>query len=626
MLRRVTDVQLSPCATVDHAVMTAAIMKDPKYVAPTLPAAIRQLAQHTDRGFVFVRPDGTERFCAFSALCDQAERRAASLHARGLKKGDRLAIVVPDPDEFVLSFLGAVMGGIVPVPIYPQLSFKNVESYHDTVTHIANASGAAMVLTTAATKPYVEPVLPRASSLKQILTVDELGQEDHGKIDVTIDPEDLAFLQFTSGSTSRPKGVQVTHRNLAWNSESFMIHGLEKDSSFDKGVSWLPLFHDMGLIGFVIGPLFTNIPVVFMPTASFVRNPRIWLDKIHQHRGTITYAPNFAYALVTKRVKEKDLGDLDLSCLRRAGCGAEPIQARTLKEFADKLRPAKFDPRAFLPSYGMAEATLAITFVPAFSGVRSDAVDKAGLEQAEAKPVGPDAPPEGVATLVNCGHAFPEHEIAVVDETGKRLGHRQVGQIVTRGPSVSKGYYLEPELTAESWKPLASEGGEDGKDGKEDGRGAWLFTGDLGYTTVNETDGKSEVFICGRLKDMIIVRGRNFYPSDLEWVVSEMPGVRRGNVVAFSAEIGGEEQLVITAEGMSTEAEALKTAIAQRIVADFALTAHEVVIVPQGTLPRTSSGKPQRRKTRQMYLDGTLARARTVQGSPGQPEDAGVSA
>lgn len=597
--------------------MTAAIMKDPKYVAPTLPAAIRQLAQLTDagsRGFVFVRPDGTERFCSFSELCDQAERRAADLHARGLKKGDRLAIVVPDPDEFVLSFLGAVMGGIVPVPIYPQLSFKNVESYHDTVTHIANASGAAMVLTTAATKPYVEPVLPRASSLKQLLTVDELALEDHGKIDVTIDPEDLAFLQFTSGSTSRPKGVQVTHRNLAWNSESFMIHGLEKDSSFDKGVSWLPLFHDMGLIGFVIGPLFTNIPVVFMPTASFVRNPRIWLDKIHQHRGTITYAPNFAYALVTKRVKEKDLGDLDLSCLRRAGCGAEPIQAKTLHEFAEKLRPARFDARAFLPSYGMAEATLAITFVPAFSGVRSDVVDKAGLEQAVAAPV-PAAGEVSAATLVNCGHAFPEHELAVVDEAGKRLGDRQVGQIVTRGPSVSKGYYLEPELTAESFKALP---GDDG--------GTWLFTGDLGYTVVSETDGQREIFICGRLKDMIIVRGRNFYPSDLEWVVSEMPGVRRGNVVAFSAEIDGEEQLVITAEGISTEAEALKTAIAQRIVADFALTPHEVVIVPQGTLPRTSSGKPQRRKTRQMYLDGTLARARTVQGSSGQPEDAGASA
>lgn len=582
-------------------------MKDPKYVAPTLPAAIRQLAQlgdAADRGFVFVRPDGTERFCSWAQLCDQAERRAADLHARGLKKGDRLAIVVPEPDEFVLSFLGAVMGGVVPVPIYPQLSFKNVESYHDTVTHIANASGASMLLTTSTTKPYVDPVLPRVGSMKSIVTVDEIGAGDNGKIDVTVDPEDLAFLQFTSGSTSRPKGVVVTHRNLAWNSESFMIHGLEKDSSFDKGVSWLPLFHDMGLIGFVIGPLFTNIPVVFMPTASFVRNPRIWLDKIHQHRGTITYAPNFAYALVTKRVKEKDVAELDLSCLRRAGCGAEPIQAKTLHDFADKLKGAKFDPRAFLPSYGMAEATLAITFVPAFSGVRSDTVEKAGLESGKATPA---AEQEGAQQLVNCGHAFPEHEIAVVDEQGRRLADRHVGQIITRGPSIAKGYYQEPELTSAAFKA--------GPDGH-----TWLYTGDLGYML----DG--EVFICGRLKDMIIVRGRNFYPSDIEWLVSELPGVRRGNVVAFSAEIDGEEQLVVAAEGMSAEAETLKSTIAQRIVADFALTPHDVVIVPQGTLPRTSSGKPQRRKTKQMYLDGTLARARSVQGSSGPSEDAGASA
>lgn len=587
-------------------------MKDPKYVAPTLQAAIRQLASlptSAGKGFVFVRPDGTERFCPFTELAAQAERRAASLHACGLKKGDRLAIVVPDPDEFVLSFLGAVMGGIVPVPIYPQLSFKNVESYHDTVTHIANASGASMLLTTTTTKPFVDPVLPRVGSLKSILTVDELAARDHGTIDVAVDPGDLAFLQFTSGSTSRPKGVEVSHRNLAWNSESFMIHGLEKDSSFDKGVSWLPLFHDMGLIGFVIGPLFTDIPVVFMPTASFVRNPRIWLDKIHQHRGTITYAPNFAYALVTKRVKEKDLGDLDLSCLRRAGCGAEPIQSKTLREFADKLKPAKFDPRAFLPSYGMAEATLAITFVPAFSGVRSDTVVKAGLEQGVAEPAQESSPSQ---ELVNCGHAFPEHEIAIVDEAGNRLADRKVGQIITRGPSISRGYYQEPELTAESFKK-----GAPNADGT---RETWLYTGDLGYTIAGE------VFICGRLKDMIIVRGRNFYPSDLEWVVSEMPGVRRGNVVAFAADIDGDEQLVIAAEGMSSEAETLKTGIAQKIVADFALTPHEVVIVPQGTLPRTSSGKPQRRKTRQMYLDGTLARARTVQGTGGPTEDAGANA
>ncbi len=578
-------------------------MRDPKYVAPTLAQAIRQLASRNEHGFVFVRADGTERACSFAELCALAERRAASLYAQGLTKGDRLAIAVPDPDEFVLSFLGAVIGGIVPVPISPQLSFKNIESYHDTVAHIANAAGASLILTTSSTRQFVDPVLPRVPHLRGVIEVSELSAQPGATVDVDVVPTDTAFLQFTSGSTSRPKGVVVTHRNLAWNSESFMIHGLQKDSSFDKGVSWLPLFHDMGLIGFVIGPLFTDIPVVFLPTASFVRNPRVWLDKIHEHRGTITYAPNFAYALVAKRVKEKDVTSLDLSCLRRTGCGAEPIQASTLRDFAEKLKGAKFDPRSFLPSYGMAEATLAITFVPAFTGVRCDEIDKRALEQGRADPKTGD----GAQMLVNCGRAFPDHEIAIVDEAGKRLGDRQVGQIVTRGPSVCAGYYRESELSSESFKA--------GPDGE-----TWLYTGDLGYTI----DG--EIFVCGRLKDMIIVRGRNFYPNDLEWVVSELPGVRRGNVVAFGVEIGGEEHVVVAAEAFASEGEALKDAVAKAVLESFSLAVHDVVIAPQGSLPRTSSGKPQRRKTKQMYVEGTLPRARAVQGRDEQAGETGASA
>jgi fatty-acyl-CoA synthase len=586
---------------------TSAKSSDPRQVAPTLVEAVRQLRDKTDRGFVFVKSDGSERFCSFRDVGLEAERRAADFHARGLKKGDRLAIAVPDPDEFVLSFLGAVMGGIVPVPISPQLSFKNIESYHETVAHIVRASGASLLLTTSQTRQFVDPVAPRVETLRGVVTVDELGSAGGGaSVDVDVDPTDLAFLQFTSGSTSRPKGVMVTHRNLAWNSESFMIHGLGKDSSFDKGVTWLPLFHDMGLIGFVVGTLFTDIPVVFLPTASFVRNPKIWLDKIHQHKGTITYAPNFAYALVSKRIKDKDVAELDLSSLRRTGCGAEPIQAKTLREFADKLRPAKFDARSFLPSYGMAEATLAITFVPRDSGVRSDTIDKAGLEQGAATPLDGDTGHE----LVNCGRPFPEHELVVVDEQGNVLGDRQVGQILTRGPSVCAGYFQEPELTSESFR--AGPGGE-----------TWLYTGDLGYTV------GGEVFICGRLKDMVIVRGRNFYPNDLEWVVGELPGVRRGNVVAFGVDVNGEEQLVIVAEAFASEAQAVKAAVAKAINESFSLNVHDVVIIPQGTIPRTSSGKPQRRKTKALYLDGTLTRARSVQEADAQgtkPGDAGVSA
>lgn len=558
--------------------------RDPALVPSTLAAAVRALARDTDRGFTFVQSNGTERLISFAEIAQEAERRGAGLTALGAKKGDRVAVVIPDPDEFVLSFLGAVVAGLVPVPMYPQLSFKNLNTYLETARHVLRASGARFLVTTAAAREYIEPAREDVESLEAIVLGSDLATHAPASLPEVF-PEDLCFLQFTSGSTSKPKGVAVTHRNLAWNAESFMVHGLAKDSANDKGVSWLPLFHDMGLIGFVIAPLFTNIQVVFIPTASFVRTPRMWLDKISKHRGTITYAPNFAYALVSKRLKEKDLADLDLSCIRHAGCGAEPIQPGTLREFADKLAPAGFRAESFLPSYGMAEATLAITFsdmrnLNEYRGVRTDRVLKTELEKGHAVPA------EGEATqeVVNCGRAFPGHEIAIVDtETGARLPDRSVGEVITRGPSVCAGYYQDQEKTEAAFK------------------NGWLHTGDLGYIV----DG--DVFICGRLKDMIIIRGRNFYPNDMEWAVSELERVRRGNVVAFSVPVNGEEALVICAEAFQSDAQGLRDEIAQLINEQFSLTPHTVEILPQGSLPRTSSGKPQRRKTRELYLAGTLA-------------------
>jgi fatty-acyl-CoA synthase len=606
----------------------------PRQVAPTLVEAVRVLAGDSVRGFVFMRPDGTERLRTFRQIAAEAERRSGALAARGLRKGDRLALVIPDGEEFVLSFLGALFAGVIPVPIYPQLSFKNVESYHATIAHIAKASGAAILLTTASTKPYVEPALALVDSLVSIVTVDELAGPSSGA-NVNVIPEDVAFLQFTSGSTSRPKGVIVTHANLAANAEAFMIDGVHRDPSVDKGVSWLPLFHDMGLIGFVVGPLFTNIPCVFLPTASFVRAPRIWLDKIHEHRGTITYAPNFAYALVAKRLKDKDVEGLDLSCLRVAGCGAEPIQAKALRDFATRLAPAKFDPHAFVPSYGMAEATLAITFSPLGAGLNTDTVDPRALTSGHAvardassravasepeRPAGAHADPTAEALaieLVDCGVPFPGHDLAVIDGGGRPVAERCVGQIVLRGPSVTRGYFQEPELTASTYKSLPGDAADSPP---------WLHTGDLGYRA------GGRLFVCGRVKDVIIVRGRNYYPSDIEWAVSELPNVRRGNVVAFgvfvdsqgrvAADAVGEEQLVICCEGAGVDAVAIRGAAGACLAAQFGLMPHEIVVAPLASLPRTSSGKPQRRKAREMYLDGTLARARSVHDN--QPLASGI--
>jgi acyl-CoA synthetase (AMP-forming)/AMP-acid ligase II len=600
--------------------------RSPRHVAPTLVEAVRALEGDARRGFVFVHADGTERLRSFQEMGLEAGRRAASLSAMGLERGDRVALVIPDGEEFVLSLLGTLFAGLVPVPLSPQLSMSSIDAYHATVAHITRAAGAAILLTTTAARPYVDALMGRVDGLRCIVTVEELAASNQhmSPLCVEASPDDVALIQFTSGSTSRPKGVTVTHGNLAANAEAFMIHGLDRDPSVDKGVSWLPLFHDMGLIGFVVGPLFTNVPCVLLPPASFARRPRMWLDKIHQHRGTITYAPNFAYALVAKRLKGKDVQDLDLSCLRVSGCGAEPIQASVLREFAATLAPARFDPRAFVPSYGMAEATLAITFTPLRQGLRTDTVDAEAL--AEGRAVVPAADTHGAdaGEVVDCGVVFPGHEIAIVDSSGARLGERQVGQIVARGPSVAQGYFREPELTAQTLKPIA---------GDAPGEAPWLHSGDLGYMA----DGR--LFVCGRVKDVIIVRGRNYYPSDIEWAVTEASGaaaVRRGNVVAFGVFVDGqgrasalgasEEQLVVCCEGHSTEVEAIRDTATSVLASRFGLTVHEVVVAPLASLPRTSSGKPKRRETRQRYLEGSLPRARGVQTAQSQaqhPDDPG---
>jgi fatty-acyl-CoA synthase len=581
----------------------------PRHVPSTLTEALDNLQGHEDRGFTFVRPDASQRFVSFAEIYRTAGTRANALLARGLKKGDRVALVIPDGDEFILSFLGAVRAGLVPVPIFPQLTFRNLETYHETLVHIVAAAGAQVLVTTEATLQYLEPALEPAKLVGKVVTVEALKALPGESCSIQMSPEDLCFLQFTSGSTSKPKGVMVTHGNLAWNSECIMHHGLGKQSPHDRGVSWLPLFHDMGLIGFVIGPLFTDIQVTFLQTASFVRSPRIWLDTLSKQRGTITFAPNFAYQLVAKRLKEKDVVGLDLSCVRHAGCGAEPIHPNTLREFAEKLKPAGFDAKAFLASYGMAEATLAVTFTdqrgagPKLEfdaskqrGLRTDWVDKQGLEDRVAR----SAEGDGAREIVNCGRAFPEHEVAVVDEAGTHLGDRQVGEIITRGPSISPGYFQDAEKTAEAFK---------------DG---WLHTGDLGYLV------EGELYICGRAKDLIIVRGRNFYPSDIEWAVGELPRVRRGNVVAFGMEVDEVdangiadrgEQLVVCAEAFQSDVAGLEEEIAQLVNERFQLTVHQVILAGQGTLPRTSSGKPQRRKTKAMVLDGAFAKpAKTVDG------------
>jgi fatty-acyl-CoA synthase len=562
----------------------------------TVADAIREAAQRrpTHNCFTFADPREADRNYTYAEMLDAVRARAAALYALGLRKGDRVALVVPGAEDFVLTFLGAVLGGLVPVPMYPPLALGKVDSYVKNVEHIVSSSGAKVLLVSKVVRPILGSAL-ESGAVEKLALVESLDlAAPRAGTEPAIAASDLCFLQYTSGSTSAPKGVCVTHGNLAANASVIMNGGLGTDPDSDRGVSWLPLYHDMGLIGFVISPLFKSVPITFLPTLEFVKRPPYWLEMLHKHKGTITFAPNFAYALAARRAKESEIAGWDLSRVRVLGCGAEPIQPGTLRGFIDRLAPAGLSVKALLPCYGMAEATLAMAFAHSQGGVlRTDAVDAAALRDGEARPWvegSSDDEDSRRVEIVNCGPALPGHALSVRDPDGAVVGDRVIGELCFKGPSVTPGYYNNPEATAGSYK------------------GEWLHSGDLGYMV----DG--DVFVCGRVKDMIIIHGRNYYPQDIEWQVQEVEGVRKGAVVAFACQPESEssEQLVVVAEWAGKERPAdevltrIERAINDVVQTEIGLRPWKVALIPAGTIPKTSSGKLQRRKTKEQFERGAL--------------------
>ena len=553
----------------------------------TLIEILRDNASLDDRAVTFVRASGEESRVSFPNLQRFACRRAHALRALGLRKGDRVAIVLQDPEEFVLTFLGALTAGVVAVPIYPPATLAKLEAYGETVRHVLAASGASILITSDSLRPMLEEHLLGAAggaehfSTRLVLERDVRGDEAaEAAPDVQIALDDLAFLQFTSGSTSRPKGVRVTHRNLSVNSHAIMFDGL-KCTPEDRGVCWLPLYHDMGLIGFVIAPLYAKVQVMFLPTASFIRRPSLWLDAIHRFRATISFAPNFAYALATRAVQERQTTNWDLSCVRVLGCGAEPIQADVLRAFVKRFAAQGLKETTPLPCYGMAEATLAITFSELDRPLRTERIDVESMRRGRAAPANGGASME----LVSCGKAFPGHELGVFSTEGSALGEREVGEVWLKGASVTDGYFDDDAATAQTFG------------------GGWLKTGDLGFLSGDE------LYICGRAKDLIILNGKNYYPDDIERVVSRCEGVRDGQCVAFSRlDASGAEIAVVVAESRkgASESEAISASIVQSVRAETGVTLGEVHLIRRTSLPKTSSGKVRRRETKLRLERGAL--------------------
>jgi fatty-acyl-CoA synthase len=577
---------------------------------PTLAAALEHAAKGDPTlGYRFIGDDGVPGFApnakseasfSFTALERASARYGGALQALGLKKGDRVALILPANEDFVLCFFGAMRAGIVPVPIYPPVGLGQLQGYLDNTRHIVAKSGARTLVTTAQIKRLLGTVQASSPSLEQVVAVEAIRESLEPLKGTKLGPDDIAFLQFTSGSTSRPKGVTLTHANLMANIKCIMHDGLRAaDGDGDVGVSWLPLYHDMGLIGFVLAPLVKRTPVVFLPPLLFLKRPVSWLQAMTRHKGSIAYAPNFAYALCVKRVRERELEGIDLSSWRVAGCGAEPIRPETLEAFANAFAKVGFKKEAMLPSYGMAESSLAISFTEIGEGMKTMCVDGDTLWASSIAKTVPDTD-ERAVRLVSCGPKFPLHDISVFDpedsESSRPLGEGRVGELRIKGPSVMRGYWEDAERTRETFA------------------GGWLRTGDLGFLS------EGHVFICGRSKELIIVNGRNYYPQDIEWEASRVAGVRKGNVIAFGARDRTErdrERVVCVfecqdtpkgadARDLANEKAPLAQAVRKAVQEGMGLVLDDVVPLGPGILPKTSSGKLQRAKTRELYESGEL--------------------
>jgi 1-acyl-sn-glycerol-3-phosphate acyltransferase len=531
---------------------------------------------------------------------------AQRLIARGIAPGDRVALMLPTGRGFFAAFAGTMAAGAVPVPIYPPFRADRLEEYAARQAGILRSAGAKLLITFGRVAPLARLMKPRVESLAAVVDISELdaGPADPAARDAgtlaelpRLRGEDLAFLQYTSGSTGEPKGVMLTHANLLANIRAITeAVGVRGD---DVAVSWLPLYHDMGLIGTWLAPLTLGIPVAILSPLAFLSRPERWLRAIERHRGTLSAAPNFAYELCARRIAEEDLAGLDLSSWRAALNGAEPVNAETLERFARRFARYGLRPEALLPVYGLAEATLALTIPPPGRGPLVDRILREEFERAGRAVPAPAADRAAAGNgrqqaiaFVSSGRVIPGHEIELRDEAGRAVGERQVGRLWFRGPSATQGYFRNAEATRALRTP--------------DG---WVDSGDHAYR-VGE-----EYFITGRAKDLIIKAGRNIVPQEVEEMAGEVEGIRRGCVVAFGAPdpLGGTERLIVVAE---TRAEgrdgraALAARVSEHIARELGLPPDRVELVPPGAIPKTSSGKLRRSETKRRWLEGSLGAGR----------------
>ncbi|HEY0293313.1 MAG TPA: fatty acyl-AMP ligase, partial [Hansschlegelia sp.] len=479
-----------------------------------------EIAAQGPEGFNFHSGKGalTEAL-TFGRLAADARALARKLLGAGLRPGDRVALIADTEGDFVRLFFACGYARIVPAPMPLPMAFGGREAYIGHVRKMIECADAQAAFAPTAMREWLLEasaglplaIVGTAADLEGVAAHD--GELPRPEVD------DLAYLQFSSGSTRFPKGISVTHRQLMANATAISRHGLVVRPG-DRCVSWLPFYHDMGLVGFMLTPIVAGLTVDYLATRDFARRPLLWLELMARNRGTISYSPSFGFELSAQRAATVDLGDLDISSWRCAGIGGDMIRPHVLRRFAERFRRHGFDPAAYVASYGMAEATLALTFAPLGEGLRAETLDLDRLEN-EGVAVASEAG-ERTREFVLCGPALPGHRIEARSADGTVLAERRVGRIFARGPSLMRDYFREEEATREA---LSSDG--------------WLDTGDLGYLT------EGQLVVTGRAKDLILVNGRNVWPQDLEWAVEHgIETLRSGDVAVFSVDAAEGEEVV----------------------------------------------------------------------------------
>ncbi|HEX8755194.1 MAG TPA: AMP-binding protein [Steroidobacteraceae bacterium] len=523
----------------------------------------------------------------YGELLGGAQAVAAGLEAHGLSAGGVVALMLPTSIEYLHAFFGVLLAGGIPVPLYPPSHRAQLQEHVERHAGILANASAEMLITFPAAQPVARRLRSKVRGLRQILCGADFAQQGRaGPLPYLPSTDSIGLLQYTSGSTGAPKGVVLTHRQVLANIRA-MGRAIGASSS-DVFVSWLPLYHDMGLIGAWLGSLYFGCRLILMPPTAFLARPARWLQAIHQYHGTLSAAPNFGYELAARRVTDEELKRLDLSSLRVTFNGAEPVSPETLERFQHRFAPCGFRAQAMTPVYGLAEAGVGLTFPLAGRAPVVDHVDRALLARSgEARKVSEAA--TDAASFVCCGRPLPGYRLRVVDERSAEVAERIEGNLQFAGPSATSGYYRNEAATA----GLLC--------------GDWRNTGDRGYLA------KGELYVTGRSKDIIIRRGQHIYPEGIERAVGEIDGIRRGCVAALGTQEGesGTERLIILAETPETDRVRrleLERRITERVTMAVGEPAEEIVLLEPHSILKTSSGKLRRAATRQAFLKGSLGR------------------